>query len=187
VSAAAVIAAWERWAAHFPNEFRAQTDKEATLRLASYIELLQDIPDVIMGAAALQVLALYDWFPTVHQVRECAALIVQPSKRSAPEAWAVVQRTIARDGARACFNDPIIAATVEVIGLDRLRFDNGNPATYAQFRDAYNTLLARQRESLITPAKVHHILHDAAQHARLKGAHDDHPRRAIGTHDEETT
>jgi hypothetical protein len=189
MSAAAVKRAWLQWSLHFHKSIKDMTTNEASALLLSYIENLQDIPDEIMDATALQCLAHYDWLPTVHQVREEAVRLVQPSKRTAAEAWVIVQRTLkqrdvaqdwqaaARGNAPASspFKDSIIRATVEVIGLKRLRFhDESDEATlFAQFRDTYNTLQTRQREALITPPRVHQILNGIAERKRIEGQHAD--------------
>jgi len=166
----AVRRAWGRWALHFPREFANVSQAEASARLASYVELLSDLPDGVMEAASLQVLAVHDWFPTVHQVRACAAAIVQPSQASAAEAWLLVQRTIKQVGGGAQFDDPIVRAAVEVISLDRLRYESqaSEAATFAQFRDTYDTLRQRQRDALISPPQVRRLVQGATR--RLKGA-----------------
>jgi hypothetical protein len=171
MSRQAVIAAWGRWASHFPNEFRNVTAEESAARLASYIDLLEDIPDDIMAIVALKVLTLYDWFPTTNQIRRCAVSLVNPSRMSAAEAWAIVQRRLSKSGARGLrdIDDPLIAATVEVIGVDRLRHNDNEAALFAQFRDTYDTLRARQTEMLQTPRKVHDMLAAVVERQRLEG------------------
>jgi hypothetical protein len=191
MSAAAVKRAWALWSVHYLKSFKGMTPAEASALLLSYIENLQDIPDEIMDATALQCLAHYDWLPTVHQVREEAVRLVQPSKRSAAEAWIVVQRVIKqtsiaqewkdapRSGASSPFKDSIIRATVEAIGWRRLRYHDeaDEAALFAQFRDTYNTLQSRQREALITPPQVHRILNAMAERQRLAGGQHAAPKQ----------
>jgi hypothetical protein len=178
MSAEAVKRAWALWSVHYLKSLKGMTPAEAGALLLSYIDLLQDIPDEIMEAAALQCIAHCDWLPTVHQVREEAVRLVQPSKRSAAEAWISVRRLIrqgAPDPARGT-TDRVLLATIEAIGWKRLRYHDeaDEAALFAQFRDTYTTLQSRQREALITPPQVHQILSSVTERKSIRGPHADH-------------
>jgi hypothetical protein len=161
MSAQAVIAAWNVWALQYgKREFgdkAGASEEEIAARLEMYIRLLSDIPDPLMEATSYQCLAQYDWFPNPHQVRETAAKLAQPSKLSAAEAWAQVQYHLKHRTYEAV-TDPVIKATVAVITWQRLREGENEGTLFAQFRDTYDTLRARQREALVTPPIVHKLI-----------------------------
>jgi hypothetical protein len=177
MSAQAVIAAWNVWALQYgKREFKDMGQEETEARLEMYIRLLSDIPDPIMEATSYQCLVQYDWFPTPHQIRETAAKLAQPSKLSAAEAWAQVRRAV-NSRAYNSVTDPVIKATVAVITWQRLRENDNEGTLFAQFRDTYDTLRARQREALIMPPIVHQLIGGLVQqfgdkHANTKRLKD---------------
>lgn len=89
-------------------------------RIELYQRLTADIPDDVLMAAALQVIATHRFFPAIAELRD-AALALLPRQSGLPtagEAWAEVCQQIRRTGSygQPEFSTPLIGRAVDSMG-----------------------------------------------------------------------
>ena len=112
-----------------------------------WCELLRDIDGELLRAAALQHVATSKWFPTVAELREAAANIVNPDHHmTAMEAWGEVVAQIRSVGSygRPQFSNPLIHKMVSDMGWNNLCTSEMPGADRARFIDGYKALVVRQ-------------------------------------------
>ena len=147
-----------------------------------YAELLHDIPDDVLLAAAKQHATTSKWFPSVAELREAANKITAYSLgiRTAEEAWLKVQAAIRRygwygesDGAGG-WRVPRMLSELERNAVDALGgwkllcHSENAPADRAHFLRIYDNLLKRQQESAMMLPAVRDAVDKLAESRRLQ-------------------
>lgn len=121
-------------------------------RALLYCRLLADIPDDVLQAACLQVIASARFFPAIAELRE-AALAMTPEVDGLPtagEAWGEVLREIKRTGTDQWqgpprFSHPLVDTAMRAMGWRNICLSEDGMADRAHFMRIYDAL--RQRES----------------------------------------
>lgn len=132
--------------------------KEAT---EVYYDLLGDLPLDVLRLAVKRVVLEHRWatFPTVAEFRAAASEAMCGRELTAGEAMALVRRAVSvfsfqREAAALASLPPLVAQAVDALGW-RTICDSTEPEIWgAQFRKAYETLVARERRQAILPPSV---------------------------------
>jgi hypothetical protein len=143
---------------------------EATAEV--YWDLLGDLPLPALQRAAQRALleSAYPTLPTVGTLRELAAA---GETLPAAEAWSLIRTAMARHGltgevkALACL-PPLVAQAAAALGWRNLCDAREAQTVYAQFRDAYEAVVGRDRREHLLPAPLKAELR---QIGREPGAH----------------
>lgn len=125
-----------------------------------WCELLKDLDGELLRAAALQHVATSKWFPSVAELREAAADIVNPDHRlTAMEAWGEVVSQIRSIGSygRPQFSNPIIRRMVSDMGWANLCASEMPVADRARFIDGYQALVIRAKHETMELPQVSEI------------------------------
>ena len=123
-----------------------------TLRL--YLAELSDIDDGLLMAAALEIVRLSKFFPTIAEVRE-AVIAVDPATKLCPEvdkAWFEIVETARQVGRehRPEWSHPAIAEALTIAGGYRAVCDSSPFSRIeTRFREAYKRIEADCRRSLM--------------------------------------
>ncbi len=156
--------------ANFPS--MQEKDMRPTANLWS--EMLSDIPFDIAKAALIKVLATARFWPTVAEIREAAAEIINPQLPSPIEAWGEVVQAIKiyglyrqEEGLNSL--SPITKRVVQNIGWREICLCEQPDIIRGQFRMAYEQYAKREREEAILPAEVKQLAGDRNKVLRLVG------------------
>ena len=121
-------------------------------QLALWQQLLADIPGDVLKAAALQHMAVSQWFPAVAELRQQAAVIQAPPAQAAIEAWGEVIAAMSSaryyryaDGFHEFpkFGDPITQRVVDSMGWGNLCASEDGTADRARFLQGYDAVAKR--------------------------------------------
>ena len=141
--------------ANFPS--MQEKDMRPTANLWS--EMLSDIPFDIAKAALIKVLATARFWPTVAEIREAAAEIINPQLPSPIEAWGEVVQAVKiyglyrqEEGLNSL--SPITKRVVQNIGWREICLCEQPDIIRGQFRMAYEQYTKREKEEAVLPAKV---------------------------------
>ena len=141
--------------ANFPS--MQEKDMRPTANLWS--EMLSDIPFDIAKAALIKVLATARFWPTVAEIREAAAEIINPQLPSPIEAWGEVVQAIKiyglyrqEEGLNSL--SPITKRVVQNIGWREICLCEQPDIIRGQFRMAYEQYAKREKEEAVLPAEV---------------------------------
>ena len=140
--------------ANYHYVLKGMTDGQISDLQVLWCELLKDMDGQLLRAAALQHVATSKWFPTVAELREAAADIVNPNHMTAMEAWGEVARQIMAIGSygRPQFSNPVIDRIVSDMGWTNLCMSEMPGADRARFIEAYKALALREkRETMELP------------------------------------
>jgi len=141
-------------------------DKDMGPTVALWEKMLSDIPYEIAESALIKVLATARFFPTVAEIREAAASIVNPAIPSAAEAWGEVVQAIRRYGyyreeeALASLS-PATAQVVRWIGWQEICICEEVDVIRGQFRRAYEEHAGNVRQEAVLPADVRQLIGSA--------------------------
>jgi hypothetical protein len=125
-----------------------------------YVRLLEDIPDEVLGQAALDLLSRSTYFPTIAELRTAALDLLEavdpiPSEY---EAWGEVQEQIGRVGhsGEPEFCHELVKRVVDILGWRYLCLSEEAVADRAHFFQAYKSLAQthRQKERRLAEVKV---------------------------------
>ncbi len=149
--------------AAYPKEAAAYGEKTVTGEL--YIRLLRDIPGEWLEAGALQHISTSTWFPLVAELRK-AAFALQEAASPLPDAyaaWAEVQNLIpgVTHLGTPTFSHPLIQATVDVFGWQRLCLSEDVISDRSHFIRAYNARLEEWRAVAQRPKEVAELISGA--------------------------
>lgn len=150
------------WAtANFPA--MQERDMRPTAEL--WYRMLADIPYEVAEKALMSVLAKAKYFPTVAEIREAAADIINPQLPSAMDAWGEVARAVRDYGyyrQEEALNSlsPITRRVVENIGWHEICLCEQPDIIRGQFRMAYEQYAKREREETVLPAEVKQLAGD---------------------------
>jgi len=147
-----------------------------------YAELLHDIPDDVLLAAAKQNATTSKWFPSVAELREAAGNIVALSRgiRTAEEAWLQVQAAMREygwygqsDGAGGWCVPRMLSElerkAVDALGGWKLLCHSENaPADRAHFLRIYDNLLKREQEKATMLPAVRETVERLVEGRRLQ-------------------
>ncbi|SMB97824.1 Loader and inhibitor of phage G40P [Thermanaeromonas toyohensis ToBE] len=157
-------------AANFP----ALQEKDLGPTVELWYRLLQDLPYQVVEKALLKVLSEVRYFPTVAEIRQAAAEIMQPETLSPGEAWALVLQAVKRYGsyreaeALAALPEDV-ARAVRYLGWREICLSEQPEVVRAQFMKVYEQVIGRQRESVVTPREVRELTAKIAQQKALGG------------------
>ncbi len=156
--------------ANFPS--MQEKDMRPTANLWS--EMLSDIPFDIAKAALIKVLATARFWPTVAEIREAAAEIINPQLPSPIEAWGEVVQAIKiyglyrqEEGLNSL--SPITKRVVQNIGWREICLCEQPDIIRGQFRMAYEQYAKREKEEAVLPAEVKQLAGDRNKVLRLVG------------------
>ncbi|MEG6615362.1 replicative helicase loader/inhibitor [Peptococcaceae bacterium 1198_IL3148] len=149
-----------QWAtANFPN----MQERDMRPTAALWEKMLADMPYHVAENALMKVLATAKFFPTVAEIRAAAVEITQPAMPTAAEAWGEVVTAISRYGyyreVEALESlSPTVAQVVRFIGWKDICTSEEPDIIRAQFRKAYETHSAREREMAQIPSDVRQLI-----------------------------
>ena len=156
--------------ANFPS--MQEKDMRPTANLWS--EMLSDIPFDIAKAALIKVLATARFWPTVAEIREAAAEIINPQLPSPIEAWGEVVQAIKiyglyrqEEGLNSL--SPITKRVVQNIGWREICLCEQPDIIRGQFRMAYEQYAKREKEEAVLPAEVKQLAGDRNKVLSLVG------------------
>lgn len=126
-----------------------------------WFELLKDLPYEVANAAVQQHMLTNKFAPTIAEIREQAANVVNGPQKDAGQAWADVKKAVNNFGyynpAKGLASlDPLTRQAAERFGFRELcdmQIDDNNIAR-AQFIRIYNDLANREREDAKIPAHI---------------------------------
>jgi hypothetical protein len=128
-----------------------------------YAELLSDIPDDLLIAAAKHHATISKWFPSVAELR-AAAFSIQAKVKGVPsaeEAWGEVMHQIRNIGSwgEPQFSTPLIGTAVDGLGGWMIVCTSTNTvADRAHFLRIYGNLLKRQQEDVAMLPEVRELI-----------------------------
>ena len=180
---------WYMLGMAYPNFAKESGAEQMAQTGALYWELLHDLPLDNLKAAVLRHTSASKWFPTIAELREAAAALVQLPQRSGLDAWGDVVNAMAdtryytgyTDGCHEypVFDDPITQSLVKSLGwVDLCRSENPI-ADRARFIDAYNVRANAARGEVSLPT----LLRAGAQRQAALGTVE--PQKVLpqnGTH-----
>ena len=139
-----------------------------------YEQLLGDIDDELLIAAALDHASKSEFFPSVSQLRERANEIKSGINELPPaaEAWGNVVKlmiNVGRNG-KPDFDNPIAERAVEALGWRNLCLSTNQVSDRARFIDVYNEYLRRERSEAVALPQIKQL---AAQ-LRMPGERSGH-------------
>ena len=122
-----------------------------------WFQQLQDIPYPVCTLALNQWVAVNKWAPTIADLRESAMDVSTQELPDWSEAWETVIKNIQKYGFYRAVEGKealtgITRQTVERIGYIHLCNSENITADRANFRDIYNSLLAREKKQAVIPA-----------------------------------
>lgn len=121
-----------------------------------WIQLLADIQIDILRAAALQHISESKWFPSVAELRNSSARILNPRQQTAIEAWGEVRRAFGTIGYYGSpqFSDDATAAVVAELGWRELCMSECQEADRARFLQGYEAHIKRNLQNSIMLPQV---------------------------------
>lgn len=137
-----------------------------------YQETLKDIDPALLKAAVLKHISKSPWFPSVSELRDSAASLIEQAngEPDAYTAWNEVVEQIRKIGSWGDpeFSNSRITKTVQGIGGWRsLCMSEYTIADRARFVEAYNTYQARDQEDRRMLPAVHNTIAELAASKRL--------------------
>lgn len=152
------------------DAYPRQEITEGTVKI--YKETLKDIDPALLKAAVLAHISKSLWFPSVSELRDCAASLIEKAtgEPDAFTAWDEVWRKISLVGSYGTpeFSHPRIERTVRGIGGWRtLCMSENSIADRARFVEAYNTYQTRDKEDRRMLPAVHNAITQLAESKRL--------------------
>lgn len=136
--------------------------------------LLSDLPYEVANAAVQQHMLTNKFAPTIAEIREQAANVVNGPQKDAGQAWADVKKAVSKYGyyepAKGLASlDPVTRQAAERFGFRELcdmETDDNNTAR-AQFMRIYNEIVNREREDSKIPQHIRDRLAILRQNAGL--------------------
>jgi hypothetical protein len=142
-------------AVNYPAHVAKLTPDDMSNLLALWIQLLGDLPGDVLKAAALQHMAVSQWFPAVAELRQQAGTLAAPAQSTAIEAWGEVTAAMASaryyryaDGFHEFprFTDPITQRVVDAMGWGNLCGSEDATADRARFLQGYEAVSKRMQD-----------------------------------------
>lgn len=119
------------------------------LGLATYREILRDLPVDVVRAAVIQCVGTCDWLPTPHEIRAAASRLVEGPERTPLEAYGAAIEELSRAKAEARvarIADPVAAEVVKLMGGGGyLLCSTDQMADRAHFLREYERLQVKRR------------------------------------------
>lgn len=125
---------------------RDMSENQVSDLLVLWCELLRDLDGDVLKAAALQHVSESKWFPSVAELRDAAAQLVMPERKTPIEAWGDVKRQIKLAGYYRIpeFLDEITAAVVADMNWQKLCLSEDEAADRARFIQGYSDRIKRE-------------------------------------------
>lgn len=142
-------------AANFP----ALQDKDLGPTAELWYRMLADVPYELAERALLKVLATVKYFPTIAEVREAVAELLEPDQLSPIEAWGLVLQAVRKYGwnrqeeALKSLPEPV-ARVVRMLGWQDICGSTEIDVVRAHFLKAYEAQMRREKERLQVPDKL---------------------------------
>jgi hypothetical protein len=142
-------------AINYPSHAGKLTPDDMSNLLALWIQLLGDLPGDVLKAAALQHMAVSQWFPAVAELRQQASVLTAPPAQAAIEAWGEVVAAMASsryyryaDGFHEVpqFSDPVTQKVVDSMGWGNLCASEDYTADRARFLQGYEAVARRAQD-----------------------------------------
>jgi hypothetical protein len=158
-------------------------------QVRGYYAALGDIPAKALALAAQQLAATrkYPTFPMPGEIREVAAQITQGAGPTVGEAWSLSIAAVRKFGLRGSERGlaslpPAVAEALRYFGWERLcnTFDCDLGTAFAQFRDCFSPVAAREERMKALPSWYKEVLANIGHSIEEKPIC---PHRAIGNQD----
>lgn len=156
---------------YYPNQ--SILPNNAAMEL--WFKQLQDIPYQVCTLALNKWVAVNKWAPTIADLREAAMEVSTKELPDWSEAWETVIKNIQKYGFYRAVEGKealtgITRQTVERIGYIHLCNSENIIADRANFRDIYNSLLAREKKQAVLPAGLQAAIETVKQKSiEMKG------------------
>jgi hypothetical protein len=144
---------------NYPAQAGKLSAADIGTQLALWVQLLGDLSGDVLKAAALQHMAVSQWFPAVAELRQQAGAIVAPPSSTAIEAWGEVTAAMAStryyryaDGFHEFpkFSDPVTQKVVDAMGWGNLCGSEDGTADRARFLQGYEAVTKRTHDDRAT-------------------------------------
>lgn len=139
-------------AVNYPAHVAKLREGDMRDQIALWVQLLGDLPSDVLKAAALQHMAVSQWFPAVAELRQQAGALTAPPAQAAIEAWGTVTAAMAStryyryaDGFHEFpkFADPVTQRVVDALGWGNLCGSEDGAADRARFLQGYEAVAKR--------------------------------------------
>lgn len=144
------------WAiANFPS--MQERDMRPTAKL--WCKMLEDVPYKIAEKALFNLLARSKHFPTIAELLEAIADVVNPEKDTAAKAWGEVERAIRiyghnREREALASMSPRTAKVVQYMGWQEICFSTELGVVRGQFMKMYQQVLEREQKERVLPERI---------------------------------
>jgi hypothetical protein len=144
---------------NYPAQSGKLSAADIGTQLALWVQLLGDLPGDVLKAAALQHMAVSQWFPAVAELRQQAGALTAPPAQAAIEAWGDVTAAMAStryyryaDGFHEFpkFADPVTQRVVDALGWGNLCGSEDGTADRARFLQGYDAIAKRMQDDRAT-------------------------------------
>ena len=123
--------------------------KLSSTAIEIYVQLLEDIPGMILGQCALDHISRSSFFPSIAELRIAAFSILEAMDHlpSGYEAWAEVQAEIQHIGylGSPCFQNRITKKVVDQLGWRNLCLSDNQVGDRIHFIQSYQSILEQER------------------------------------------
>lgn len=159
---------------YYPKE-QLLPNKEA---MELWFRQLQDIPYIVAEAALNKWVATQKWSPTIAEIREMAASVINGEKLLWSDGWEQVLMAIRKYGmyaipeAMASF-DEITKQTVKRLGFKELCMSENSMQDRANFRMIFEQIAERKEKAQKLPASLTNLIDEI----RRKGIEHDESKR----------
>jgi len=146
-------------AVNYPAHVAKLREGDMRDQIALWAQLLGDLPGDVLKAAALQHMAVSQWFPAVAELRQQAGSLTAPPAHAAIEAWGEVTAAMAStryyryaDGFHEFpkFSDPVTQRVVDALGWGNLCGSEDGTADRARFLQGYDAIAKRMQDDRAT-------------------------------------
>lgn len=175
----------------YPHIERDKTPDQVAQMFDIYLELLDDLDPDLLKVAARQYIAEGKWFPSVAELRDGVAALIEQANRqngasipTAAEAWQQLGQVLHMDGWNARWDNgarerlhPIVIECAKAFGERRFvtRLEDDEGTNFAQWRDTYEAMAKRHRAGGKMLAVTQAAITELAEALRADG-----PRRLSG-------
>jgi hypothetical protein len=141
-------------AVNYPAHVAKLREGDMRDQIALWVQLLGDLPGEVLKAAALQHMAVSQWFPAVAELRQQAGSLTARTEQAAIEAWGEVTAAMAStryyryaDGFHEFpkFANPVTQRVVDALGWGNLCGSEDGTADRARFLQGYDAIAKRQQ------------------------------------------
>ncbi len=157
----------------FPNANICPDDQSKTV----WFRVLSDLDFKQAEAAVLRHACTRKFPPSIAEIRDQAAQVTAPDRRSWLDGWGDVQRAIHRWGMHRPKealdelgkSDPMTAKVAELLGWQNLCVSENQSVDRANFRQCYETMQSREKESAMLPPALKMMIGEVSGKLALEG------------------